>query len=367
MNGEATEVVRRSAQRPMVVCAIGLVALLCFAATAPALPVPEGASILVFPDVTTSESMETIVQISNLGTSSVTALCWYVSGEGAEAGYTPAESEEVVDFDLWLTARQPTQWIASQGRPVDWADGCAGDLRHQGECAGAGFDPGEIPALQPGFAGELLCVEADVAGHPLSGNRLFGQATRIDLESGDVSKYSALRFRGTERQNGDRTLCLGGPVSPSCPHGDEFDACAETWLLSHPAEQPGDTDPAVATRLVIAACSLDLAAGEDELLTVQFQITNEFEQTFSASTSIRRWAAVPLVDVNSIFERERIGSEFLQTRIRVSSGAPSGVLVLAETSRAAAAGGPLASVALLPARDGVRQSGDVIVLPEVRP
>jgi len=228
MNGEMAEVVRHSAQRRTVVCAIGMVAWLCFAVTVPALPVPEGASILVFPDVTTTESTETILQISNLGASMVHVLCWYLRGESAEGADTPEEEEDAVDFHLFLTARQPTQWIVSQGRPVDAADGCTGDLGGQGECAGAGFDPGEIPALEPPFAGELLCVEADAAGQPVSGNRLFGQATRIDLESGDVSKYPALRFRGTERQNGDRRLCLGGPVSPSCPQGDEFDAFAQS-------------------------------------------------------------------------------------------------------------------------------------------
>lgn len=109
----------------------------------------------------------------------------------------------------------------------------------------------------------------------------------------------------------------------------------------------------------MAACSLDLTGDQEEPITVSFQITNEFEQVFSASTSIRRWAAAPLANVNSIFLREAIGSEFLQTRIRVGAGAPSGVLVLAETSRITAPGGPLASVALLPERDGVRPDGDL--------
>jgi len=365
MAGKIAGLSCRSARRRISKYAVGIAALLCLAARASAFPIRDGASILVFPDVTTSEDTETVLQISNLGTSMVHVLCWYVRGEGF--GEDLEIGEELVDFHLWLTARQPTQWVASQGRPIDWADNCTGDLRRQGECAGAGIDPGNIPALEPPFAGELLCVEADAAGNPLGGNRLSGQATRIDLESGDVSKYPAVRFQGTDRQDGDRTLCLGGSVSPACPRGSEFDPCARTWILSHPAEQNAETEPSVSTRIVIATCSLDLNAADEESVNVQFQITNEFEQTYSAATTVQRWAATLLRDVNPIFLRDLIGTEFLQTRIRVSSTMPSGVVVLAETTRAVTPAGPLTSVAVLPHREGLREEGDVIVLPEVHP
>jgi hypothetical protein len=136
-------------------------------------------SILMFPKVVRTGQRDTIVQITNTGNSINWVHCFYLSAPDG-SGYCGA-----VDFELVLTRQQPTQWRVSQGRRVDPTDSFGS--------AGAGFDPGLIPPVPPGFQGALVCVEVDANGNPLGQNRLKGEVTIMDDSTGDVSKYNAIR------------------------------------------------------------------------------------------------------------------------------------------------------------------------------
>jgi len=150
---------------------------------------------------------------------------------------------------------------------------------------------------------------------------------------------------GNNLNNMDLIMCLGGDVSDVCP-GFEYDACPQTWLLDHPSigtddpvvsEQPFCTDEnscssSVNTTLTVVPCTENFETQKAQPVTLQFAITNEFEQTFSTSTTFSCWASFNLEDIDSIFDVDNVGGDILQTRMRTAAGYPGGVIpVLEET------------------------------------
>ena len=140
---------------------VGLAALIAAALApvrAPAQVTTErGASILVFPKVLADVSGDTVVQLANLSDNSIDAYCAHVDGAAEPAAITR----------LLHRAR-----IASSGAP-----------------SAAAGRPGEriarYSAAPSGFRGELLC--RSMAPAHRSRNELAGQATLVDLASGDVA------------------------------------------------------------------------------------------------------------------------------------------------------------------------------------
>ena len=100
----------------------------------------------------------------------------------------------------------------------------------------------------------------DSLGAPINGNHLKGEATIVNRRrQGDASKYNAVGVFGLNTDlnsnNSDNVLCLGGGVSPSCPNGAEYNACPQTVILNHFAENASDP--------VIDALGNGLVAGDD--------------------------------------------------------------------------------------------------------
>lgn len=320
--------------------------------------VVRGSSILIFPKVVADGTRDTLIEIANTAQILMHVACWY-----AAAGDNPGPDGPA--FDMWLTARQPTQWKASTGRRIDPNDSCRAPEVFPGDCAEAGLDPGRIPSASGSgpFEGHLFCVEVDASGAPTSGNHLIGQATIVDLAHGEIATYRAEGFEGLDTNNGDGQLCLGGGQRPGCPTGAEYEGCPARFFLSHAAE--GSSDPfdstAFATSLALVSCSLDpddRAAGS---VTLVFIITNEFEESFSASTTISGSGRVALSEVSNIFERGQIGSDAVQTEIR-PAGASSGFLLIgqAHASKGDPEGGELHVIHRLH-RSGEREEGDVLI------
>lgn len=356
--------------------AAALVGLLASGATAE-VTTERSASILVFPKVIADGTRETIIQITNTSNSMVHAHCFYTNGgltlpdgldgipnsgdEFPTTGNPPLWTE--IDFDIWLTKQQPTYWVVSQGRLVNPDDeGCT---RTDTSCPNAGFDPGRVPPVVENFTGELKCVEVDASGAALSGNHLKGEATIVVAQqcdvpqgepegfcrgtstlctvaddcpgtTGDVAKYNALGVIGLETNDGDGVLCLGGePDDAECPFGAEYNACPQTWILNHLANGAEDTvignGSSVETDITIVPCAQNFETQVPERVTVQFLITNEFEQPFSTSTSVVCWAELNLEDdIDPIFSRNSIGSDYALTRLRPSTGTNSGFMVVAD-------------------------------------
>lgn len=344
-------------------------------------------SILIFPKVVFDGSRDTLIRISNT-TNFVSQLhCFYVNavgycsrsiaqscvhdGDCGEAGTCEPQWQEI-DFDVSFTKQQPTHWSAGMGRFTDSTDPvCRVDLpsheRDVHDCYGAGLDPGRIPPVSDPFVGELRCIEVmPGSGEPFGGNRFKGEAT-IEATDGSASGYNAVVILGRDSNDADNVLCVGGGYDPDrCPNGAEYDACPDVLILDHFSENVDNPllGPAskVQTELTLVPCAADFEMQEPTKVTVQFSLTNEFEESFSASTTVLGWGNFYLNQINLIFDVSRLGTRVVQTRMRPASGTPAGFVGISEeyhtwnrnTGR----------VAFGLHQEGERQTTDLIVIPE---
>lgn len=301
-----------------------------------------GTSLLIFPKVVANGTGDTVLQVATLLESRVDVFCTYVDGARWEA----------TSFSVSLVAEQPLHWTASSGRVAAGAD-----------------DPNDIPAAPADFDGELICVEVDGSGAPATGNRLVGRATVTSLPSGDVFAYAAAGVPSSGFNDGDDTLCLGGDVSDLCLFGAEYNGCPAGWWVAHPSDGAPDEQLGAGatqgTRLVIVPCSQNIRDGERAAVTVQLQVTNEFEQRFAATTTVDCWADFDPAAISNVFRAEVLGSAAATTHLAPATGS-GGFVVLAERERRAAGGAVVARDALVPQQDGVLETGDAVTLPMVR-
>jgi hypothetical protein len=214
-----------------------------------------------------------------------------------------------------------------------------------------------VPQVPDAFVGELLCIEVDALLFPISGNHLTGEATITDLTTGDVAKYGAIGLEGFDTNNGDAELMLG----------EEYTACPETWLLDHTTEGSEvasiGAGSALRTDVTVVPCVQDFANQIPARVTLQLFVSNEFEQNFSASTSVECWGDFALGEISSLFESSSLGTLTAQTRLRPVS-LDSGILVVAEEFRSTGGVEPLlASSAGNAYAEGTRSLSDVIRIP----
>jgi len=297
-----------------------------------------------------------------------------------------------VDFDIVLTKQQPTYWLVSEGRLVDPMDPPCNRNPGGLSCPNTGIDPGRVPPVVEDFQGELKCIEVDSSGSPLSGNHLKGEATLYTYDncvdgtcllSGgscsttcpedkvEVAKYNGLGVFGNENNDQNGVLCLGGETSEDCPHGPEYNACPQTWILNHLAEGAKDpvigamdpnTDSSVSTDITVVPCEENFETQVPVTVTLQFAITNEYEQTFSASTSVECWEEMNLASINQVFTRDFVGTDFLQTRIRPSAGTANGFMIVADEVHRVTGGLATTAAENLDV-EGERPGPDLIVIP----
>jgi hypothetical protein len=318
------------------------------------------ASVIVFPKVIADGTRDTLLQVSNASNSYVRATCFYVNAQRLVPGQPPGPFNpplwQATRFDIALTAQQPTNWVVSIGRPDLPLDPiCQFFPPSNFDCYGAGTDPGDVPPAPPSFVGEVVCVEVDALLNPISGNHLTGEATIKDLSSGDVAKYSAVGFEGFDTNDGDGTLLLG----------QEYAACPESWFLDHTTD--GSEIPSVGagsdihTDVTIVPCTQDFDDLVPTQITVQFFMTNEFEQNFSVATTVDCWGDFTLTDVHVVFSA--LGTLTAQTRIRTASF-DGGLLLVAEEFRSTGGVEPVvASSAANVYAEGAHAISDSIRLP----
>jgi hypothetical protein len=401
----------------------------------------KSASVLVFPKVIANGTRDTIIQITNTSNSMVHAHCFYVNAAPTNPSLPPhpvlnPPLWQEIDFDIWLTKQQPTHWVVSRGRPVNPNDPVCDRTADNYECPDSGIDPGRVPPVVADFVGELKCVEVDASGAPISGNHLKGEATVVtqnvcgpqrectgsggrcmsdnDCEVGDtcvavgleceledqvcgiaadcsyelndIAKYNGIGVIGNENNDGSAVLCLGGEPNEQCPNGPEYDACPETWILNHFAQ--GTANPVlgeesfISTSVTIVPCNQNFETQDPETVTLQLLTWNEFEQRFSSSTNVTCWADLKLTDINQLFDRNTLFSDFAQTRIRSSSGTDSGIMMVSTethyvggydavtmggTSTPASVGRPIPPYATASANahvEGLRLQQNLITIPE---
>jgi hypothetical protein len=340
------DVIRRTA-----IAGAALVVMAGAVARAPAQVTTEGgASILVFPKVVADSSTDTVIQLANRSDNGVDAFCSYVNGAPG--------TWQSLGFSVALGPGRPTHWSAAQGRMPT-----------------AGEDTVDVPAAPASFHGELLCVQVDVAGAPFSGNSLAGQATLVDLATGTVAAYAADGLLGSDVNDSDDVLCVGGPPfqpSDNCPNplGAEYDGCPAEWVLDIPTE--GSTDAqlgagsALSTRLAVAPCSQDLRDATPGSVDIQVTVFNELAQQFVGSVQVACWADLSLADVGGgqIFTRGMLGTDYAEARLQPAAGS-GGFMLVAQTTRSTGGAAPIASDAGVNLHhSGSAAASDLIVLPE---
>lgn len=332
----------------------------------------EGASVLVFPRVIVDGTWDTTIQIGNGANRPAYAQCFYINAALTNPALPPGPSNPPLwiptDFSLAMVRQQPTHWVASRGRLDDPSDPSCRSTP-PGDCDGAGFDPGAVPPVPAGFTGELRCIEVDASGAPWSGNALEGVATLTHLASGEVVKYTAVGLPGLETNNADDRLCLAGDARRGCPRGAEYGGCPRTWIVSHPAD--ADDRPvdglARSTDLTVVPCT-DVVTEGPAPLTLEFRLTSELEQTFSASTTMTCWADLRLSDVNPIFQRDLLGANWVQTRVSSADSTPRGFMLVQQGVRESARPVTLSAVATVPPHaTGAVASDDIGLPPEMVP
>jgi hypothetical protein len=274
----------------------------------------------------------------------VHAHCFYVNGTltnpaAPQSSRNPPLCLET-DFDIWLTKQQPTFWTVSKGRRA---------IPGPQDAWYPGFPPAVlIPPVAPDFQGELKCIQIDSSGAPLSGNALKGEATIVTLANLDVTKYNAVGVKGFNTNDQDTVLCLGSgsaSLPASCPNGREYEACPAGWHLDHPATV---NEPAAlglgytGTNLTVVPCTENFETQVPTSVTLQFLVTNEYEQTLSTSTTVTCWASWDLGSSATdaflrTFDLGVIGGFQLHTRLRTAGGSKSGVIPVLEEYRGPAA------------------------------
>lgn len=239
-------------------------------------------------------------------------------------------------------------WLSlSAGQAVGWSAANGGQMPVDPHCYRS--DLSTIPPVGADvMIGELKCVEvenSEVDGRPINANDLKGEATISEVAFGspgfvDVRSYNAVGFPTVATDGAPQTqgaVCLGATTSGSPPApapgavcGVATNAaCPSTIVMNHWfdfAPGVGTGDP-VRTNLILAPCSEDLnilGPGMSPATTIQFLIYNEFEQRFSASTSLSCLRKMQLSQIDtspggelfSIFSVNVQGTFTGQTRIR---------------------------------------------------
>jgi hypothetical protein len=316
------------------VAAVGVCALIAGAAHADVTTERPG-SILIFPKVVRDGTRDTVIQVANTGNLPDSIRCFYLNGALQRNGQPECST---VDFDLTLTKKQPTFWLAGGGRALDPTDGAPG------------LDPGLVPPVPLGFAGALICLETDGA-KPVSANKLKGEATIFNTENPDASKYNALTVQGSTN-DGDNDLDLNGTEYNACAASNLMDfipnggndpvieaygnggTCADSGLpCNNDANCPDSScitgQSSVHTALTLLPCNLDFQNARPTTVSVSFFVRDEFEQNFSGSTTISCWGSfdvgnVPSAPLSSITATPAGPLSTPYASARIVSRSPSG-------------------------------------------
>jgi hypothetical protein len=303
----------------------------------------KAAAILIFPRIEVTETVDTIVQISNTSTDTQTLHCFYVnatshcsaSGRACNGLEDPCSAMEGLclpewietDFRVILTPRQPIAWVASTGLATDDLplDGTT-IVGPRGESNAGTRVP---PTAEDPFIGELKCIVVDGNGRAIPRNVIKGEATFVSTDGAlDIDKYNGIGVQAIEGDaNGDNVLVLGGDAN-------EYNGCANILIVDHFFDFA--TNPVngaeITSRLTLVPCTEDLLNQIPGGTTVQYLVFNEFEQRFSTSTPIQCFFERQISSIDTRNPERSIFSVFVagtlagQTRVRGVGQGLMGVL-----------------------------------------
>ncbi len=244
-------------------------------------------SILILPKVVYQPGVrDTVIEISNTTNSLIHAKCWYVNGAPLDPTQLPDPVTnpplwQANDFTIWLTRQQPTHFVASRGRQVDPTDALGTD--------GAGFDPGSVPPVIPGFTGELICVQVDGSGVPVPGNALKGEAKLLGPGS-TVSEYNAIAVVGNQPTGDPDVLSL---------NNTDYGACPAALAFTHVAEGAPDLvfGQPTSSSFTAVPCSQDFANNLPSTVSVSVESYDELEVLRSTTFSVPCFLSSSLDDI----------------------------------------------------------------------
>jgi hypothetical protein len=303
-------------------------------------------------ELSSTQSIETVLQLTNTSDQPVVVWCFYENanshctntGEvcvnaqrccmgGNGCGQCLPDWNEV-DFRIRLTPQQPIGWLASEGEADFPLDG-----RVRTGIGGSSNAGSRIPPVpEEPFEGLLKCIAVDEDNTPVERNVLKGEATLYfvdttpSAEQVDIGKYNAVGIQAREgRLNDDKTLILDSDQNPDA----EYNGCPNVLILNHFfdfATNPVN-DAEIETNLILVPCTQDLLRQIPGSAVIQYIVYNEFEQRFSTSRTARCKQNLPLslIDTTqrerSIFSAGVAGTLTGQTR---ASAIGSGMLAVAE-------------------------------------
>jgi hypothetical protein len=266
-------------------------------------------SIIVYPKIVSDGTRDTLIQMSNTSNSTAFVHCFYVNTLG-QCSSTTAQScrldgdcpdtELCVrecnagNFDIILTAQQPTHWRLSTGRLASMTPGpcrpgqtcqCTGNPQ---TCPGlevAANNQAFAPGVGTAFEGELKCYQTDqTQTFPISGNALKGTATIETLASGQISEYNALTITSNgdlvNGVNNNQDLRLNNPAGGNV---GEYNYCPRNLVFTHHGEGAVDpvTNATISTEITVVPCSELIEEDLAVPAIVGFVGFNEFEQRLS--------------------------------------------------------------------------------------
>lgn len=275
------------------------------------------------------------------------------------------------NFFMVLSGNQAVGWSANLGGVIPPDAGCPGEpVGPDGSVLPRGCGTGgPCGAPETFFAGEVKCVEVDgdtptdSSGTPIGANDLKGEATIYEVAAGipggvDVRGYNGVGIQATSVSglpigktctggpsqgatcatdancgiggSCDIAMCLGSnPTAGAVCGTADYVSCPSTLILNNFFDGAPDFKGfglPITTDLTLVPCSENLTrtgpAGTPNVVA-QFLVYNEFEQRFSASTSVRCFKETRLTDIDapgnpaaSIFSIFVQGTLTGQTRIR---------------------------------------------------
>ena len=274
----------------------------------------DAGSIVIYPKVISDGTRDTLIQLSSRSNMPAFVHCFYINTAGrcsttttqtcrldrdCPAAETCVRTCSENDFDVILTAQQPTMWRASTGRLESQNPGpcrigqtctCTTDIvSGQQVCPGlelslgGGNNATYAPPVGTEFEGELKCYQTDGNGFPVAGNALKGAATLETQPSGQTSEYNALTISANAdpvhgvNQGQDLQLNFSGSGI------GEYNYCPANLVFTHHANQAVDafSNATVSTEITLVPCTELIEERVPTPVKVSIVGYNEFEQSLS--------------------------------------------------------------------------------------
>lgn len=318
------------------------------------------AAIVIFPHLqrNAAEGIDTVVQLGNVSpTNLVRVSCFYLA---ADRACSPTS------FEVNLTRKQPLTWRIGDGLAEFPLAGGDGSVPGQEQ----GNDGSLIPPVPSDpFEGSLLCMTQDANGIPVPTDFLIGSATIESFQDGklDAAAYNAIgiRSRPDAQVRGD-ALVLGGASGG-------YQACSRLLEAVHYLDGALDAPTKasrVATRFAILPCTLDLSYPAEQVLSLQYEVVNEFEERLAVrreQVGCEQQGFLSSIDASSpersIFNAAVGGTLTARTRIYANDGSVGLIAVALETHTGVDDPANVQTTAFNVGTLGTRSEADVITLP----